>query len=34
LEIACSTIAQMQLVNTLCWAKDYAETLAVAQTAA
>jgi hypothetical protein len=27
LEIACSTIAQMQLVNTLCWAKVYADGL-------
>ncbi len=27
LEIACSTIAQMQLVNTLCWAKSYADDL-------
>jgi predicted RecB family nuclease len=31
LEIACSTIAQMQLVNTLCWAKDYADDLAATQ---
>lgn len=29
LEIPCSTIAQMQLVNTLCWAKVYAEAAAV-----
>lgn len=28
LEITCSTVAQMQLVNTLCWAKDYADGLA------
>jgi hypothetical protein len=28
LEIPCATIAQMQLVNTLCWAKDYSEELA------
>jgi superfamily I DNA and/or RNA helicase len=27
LEIACSTIPQMQLVNTLCWAKIYADDL-------
>jgi uncharacterized protein len=27
LEIACSTISQMQLVNTLCWAKVYADGL-------
>ena len=27
LEIACSTIAQMQLVNTLCWAKSYGDDL-------
>jgi hypothetical protein len=25
LEIPCSTITQMQLVNTLCWAKVYAD---------
>lgn len=28
LEISCSTIAQIQLVNTLCWAKTYADGLA------
>jgi uncharacterized protein len=28
LEIPCSTIEQMQLVNTLCWAKTYADELA------
>ncbi|MDZ4374367.1 MAG: TM0106 family RecB-like putative nuclease [Phenylobacterium sp.] len=28
LEIPCSTIFQMQLVNTLCWAKVYADSLA------
>ena len=27
LEIPCNTIKQMQLVNTLCWAKDYADEL-------
>ena len=30
LEIPCSTIEQMQLVNTLCWAKTYADGQAVA----
>jgi len=31
LEVTCSTIAQIQLVNTLCWAKNYAdETRAIA----
>jgi predicted RecB family nuclease len=29
LEIPCSTIEQMQLVNTLCWAKVYADATAV-----
>jgi uncharacterized protein len=28
LEIPCSTITQMQLVNTLCWAKVYADAAA------
>lgn len=27
LEIPCNTIEQMQLVNTLCWAKDYSDEL-------
>jgi hypothetical protein len=27
LEIACQTIDQMRLVNTLCWVKAYAESL-------
>jgi len=29
LEIPCNTIEQMQLVNTLCWVKDYAEVSCV-----
>ena len=28
LEVSCNTIEQMQLVNTLCWAKIYSEGLA------
>jgi superfamily I DNA and/or RNA helicase len=31
LEIPCNTIEQMQLVNTLCWTKHYADQLVAAQ---
>jgi uncharacterized protein len=31
LEIGCNTIEQMQLVNTLCWARDYSEAAAASR---
>ena len=31
LEISCNTLGQMQLVNTLCWARSYSDQLSVAR---